>query len=200
MDVRLAIAVFACLVPGACADAGEAAPPDAAAEVAPEPEPDLLEWEPRSGDAAGEASDAAGDADGDAADTGPAAVFVVGTNPVHREDGVSDFVPVPDGGQVPVVVGDQGLYMVIVAVRTTGLLVSPVSVDAELRYAGHRIAEFEFEGIDLDPMEDGFDYLWDVFLAFEGTPFTGLPLELELDVVGADGKGVSLEQTIVPGW
>lgn len=191
MDRRLRIAfAFGLSLGSACY--GEA-PPDGIAAVAPVPEPeaDLLEWDPAVGDVAPALADAA---------AGPTPVFLVGTNPVLRDDGISDFVPVPDGGDVPVVVGSNGLFMVIFAIRTTGLLVSPVDVDAELRYNGKHVSDSQFVDIDLEPLEDGLDYLWDVFLPFEGTPFTGLSLELDLDIVGADGKGVSIEQTVVPSW
>ena len=124
---------------------------------------------------------------------------VAGTNGYGPDGAPTPFAPVADGGTMPIILGEQGLYMVIIAGQTSGIT-GPVVVDAELRYDNHHVASADDEVRELEPLVGaaaGAIGFRDVFLVFEGFPFTGLPMELKVQVVGTGGEQAKVKQAVI---
>ncbi len=95
----------------------------------------------------------------------PDGVYQIGINEQDAPP-PSTFELISDGAEVPVVLGSQGAWMVVGAVRTTAFEgTDKVSIIAELEDAetGERYARVKFRR----PLEDGADgyrYITDIFL------------------------------------
>lgn len=123
----------------------------------------------------------------------PAPSFAVGTNPF----GVSDparFVALEAGSEFRVEKGTQGAWMLVVAVRTAGMLTGDVDLEARLWAAGVDEGGVIRSGLRPIRAGDGYDYLYSLPLIVDGPELAGQGANL---VVKASGKlsGVA-EQTV----
>lgn len=119
--------------------------------------------------------------------------FTVGTNPF----GVSDpaqFVPLTEGAEFRVEKGTQGAWMVVVALRTAGMLTGEVDLEARLWVAGVDEGGVIRTGLKPVRAADGYDYLYSLPLIVDGPELAGQDASL---VVQASGKlSGSAEQTV----
>ncbi len=110
---------------------------------------------------AGEASDAPGGAD---AAGGSSPVLEVGTNTV----GEGDFVVLGGGSPLPVVLGEQGSWMLVVALRArdVGELVT-AHARVELEVGGALEAKVKVKHQPLDLEAEGWRYLRDIYVVLD---------------------------------
>lgn len=125
--------------------------------------------------------------------TVPAEV-ILGTN--ESFTGPETFVPFADGGEIPVVLGFQGSWMVVAALQTRGLLTSPIHFSCEAVIPEVSSASLQLAEQSLRDGQDGYFYYLDFFLdlgLFEA-PEDGLPITVTCTVT--DALDVSRELSV----
>lgn len=136
--------------------------------------------------------DAAGDA-GPSSWTVP--TFELGTNEQGKAT-PKDFVPLLAGDTLPVVVGPQGLSMVVLAFRTCGLYEPPLLLRARIATDDDAASgALDIARQKLNPAPDGLSYYYNFWLVVEnpdkaGGKFANIVLDVE------DAKGVTGSHTL----
>jgi len=93
---------------------------------------------------------------------GPALPMEIGT---RSADGT--FVPLHDGDTMPVVLGANGLNMVVTSLRASGINPRAPDPSVEVDVAGSAMAA-DIEGARVDMMDDGTGYvLWELRVPFQ---------------------------------
>lgn len=138
----------------------------------------------------------------DAADAPPEAepLFAVGTNPF----GVSSpaqFEALTDGGPLEVQLGSQGAWMVVLAVRTAGILSGKLDLEARLWVGGVDAGGVIRTGLQPVPGGDGYVYLYSLPLIVDGPEIAGSAANLVVDATGSGGgeAHASLELELTGG-
>ena len=172
----------ALLLAGCDSDAGGAALADAdtasaeSGEDAIQPAPDA--GEPLSD---GEAAD-------DAEATDPP--FVLGVN-ITGQSVPNSFSELPEGSDLLVEYGPQGLWMVVLAFKTKGLFEEPLLIKASVESQEMLQGEFTMTGQELLPGPGGYAYFYNFFLVVSDPHVAGSPGVITLSVT--DAAGYSLE-------
>ncbi|MEZ4265468.1 MAG: hypothetical protein R3F39_03745 [Myxococcota bacterium] len=123
----------------------------------------------------------------------PSPSFAVGTNPFGVSDS-AQFVALTEGAEFRVEKGTQGAWMVVVAVRTAGMLVGDIDLEARLWVDGVDEGGVIRTGLKPVRAADGYDYLYSLPLIVDGPEIAGSTATL---VVEASGKtSGSAEQTL----
>ena len=109
----------------------------------------------------------------------------------------SDFIPLEDGSELPIVLGHQGAWMVVLALRSDGLLVSPVDATVGIEAAGANLGEIYLVEQELDPELDGQDYLYDIWLIVADPSLSTYEAQVSVSVTDAEGFALSIERRVV---
>lgn len=127
-------------------------------------------------------------------DVGPTSwtvpTFELGTNEQGKAT-PKDFVPLLTGDTLPVVVGPQGLSMVVLAFRTCGLYEPPLLLRARIATEDDAASgALDIARQKLNPAPDGLSYYYNFWLVVEnpekaGGKFADIVLDVE------DAKGVT---------
>lgn len=132
-------------------------------------------------------------------DVGPSSwtvpTFELGTNEQGKAT-PKDFVPLLAGDTLPVVVGPQGLSMVVLAFRTCGLYEPPLLLRARIATDDEAASgALDIARQKLNPAPDGLSYYYNFWLVVEnpekaGGKFADIVLDVE------DAKGVTGSHTL----
>lgn len=156
-----------------------------------------------AGEDASTAADVGDDAtpDGsDPSDVAEAGAFEIGTNCV--EDATPQgFLPITEGGEVPLTWGVQGSWMVVMAFRTHDMFEGVFDVRAEITIDGRKVGEIWYEAQESFPGGDGWDYYYSLFLAIDlsDPPPRGTPAHVVMTVTDEDGTTATREHDVVIG-
>lgn len=130
--------------------------------------------------------DTVADADEDAQADVP---FIIGVNATGIED-TSLFRPLEDGGDLEIELGFQGLWMVVLAFKTQGLVEGLVTLFARVRTATDVLGEFGIAKQVLIRADDGFDYYLNLFLIVDSVEHAGKEAWVDLEAEDSDGDKV----------
>jgi len=133
-----------------------------------------------------ESADAGGDtpSTGDAEETDPS--FVLGVN-ITGQSTPSSFNALPEGEDLLVEYGPQGLWMVVLAFKTKGLFEVPLLIKASVESQGMLQGEFTMTGQELLPGPDGYAYFYNFFLVVSDPEVAGSPGIISFSVTDAAG-------------
>lgn len=124
--------------------------------------------------------------------------FIIGVNPTGIEDPTL-FVPLAEGGEVKIEFGFQGLWMVVLAFKTQGVVDGLVTLFAKVSTADETLGEFGIAKQVLTHADDGFDYYLNLFLVVNGEfgePHEYAGQEAWVELAAEDGDGQRVEGTI----
>lgn len=140
----------------------------------------------------------AADADQDAEARAPG--FELGSNP-QGANTPSAFTALGEGDPLEIVYGPQGLWMVVVAFRTRGLVDGPLSLDAEIRTASRSLGALSLIGQPTFPGPEGWRYHYNFFLVVDDPTATGQVATLAFSVQDGEGRRIdeALEVTLTGG-
>ncbi len=145
------------------------------------------------GEGAAPADEVSDDAKGDAA---VQETFVLGVN-VTGENKPAFFTPLPEGADLTVEYGPQGLWMVVLAFKTRDVFTGRLHLLAEIRADGKQLGLLEMGKQKLVPGGDGWDYYYNLFLVVEGADLDGQAAEITLQVEDEAGAKVALAHPVV---
>lgn len=97
----------------------------------------------------------------------PQGRFVLGQNPAGV-DSPRLFFPIEDGAVVDLQLGHQGLWMVVLAIQTSGVFAGTFDLEVEVEAEGGVIADQTLSRVRTIRWRDGNDYLLNWFIAVEG--------------------------------
>jgi hypothetical protein len=121
---------------------------------------------------------------------------VVGTH-VQWKRQPDDFVVLEDDGELPIVLGHQGSWMVVLAIRSDALLEGPVDLVIGIEAAGSLLGELQLVDQELDRELDGRDYVYDIWLIVADPSLSTYQAQISVDLVDASGAEMTLERTVV---
>jgi hypothetical protein len=139
-------------------DALPASPAAGDAEGASGPEPEL---EPASSEVATPETTASDTPP--AENTAPAAIFELGVNQTGQNQ-PKYFSPLPEGAELVVEYGPQGLWMVVLAFRTKGILDAPLTLDGSVWLGQTLLGQLKLAGQPIFPGPDGYGYYYNFYL------------------------------------
>jgi hypothetical protein len=89
--------------------------------------------------------------------------FVLGFHPAGAMT-PSQFSPLAEGSELEVVLGLQGLWMVVLSFKTCGFFNGPIDILGRVEVDGQSLGQLGLNEQTLVPEEDGFDYFYNFFL------------------------------------
>ena len=116
--------------------------------------------------------------------------FVLGVN-ITGQSVPNSFSELPEGNELLVEYGPQGLWMVVLAFKTKGLFEEPLLIKASVESQGMLQGEFTMTGQELLPGPGGYAYFYNFFLVVSDPQVAGSPGIITLSVT--DDAGYSLE-------
>ncbi|MCO4764389.1 MAG: hypothetical protein KC502_22955 [Myxococcales bacterium] len=142
--------------------------------------------------------DAAGsDGTSSAVDAGPTTLFELGTN-VTGKNTRKFYTPVPEGATLNVELGPQGLWMVVLAFKTKGLLTDPLFLSGGITVEGDDAAgQLALKKQKTILSDDGFRYYYNFWLVVKNDELpaphapkgvVGKKATITLELTGAKGK------------
>ena len=131
-------------------------------------------------------SSPASPADAEVADASPTPTLEVGTNEV----GEDDFTVLHDGSSLPVILGGQGAYMLVVAMRASEVEdLADAHVRVELDHEDALVAKVKVKHADLTHEGDGWTYLRDIYLIVDDhETLLGTDAVLRVELVTVDDE------------
>ena len=112
--------------------------------------------------------------------------FVLGVN-ITGQSTPSSFSALPEGEELLVEYGPQGLWMVVLAFKTKGLFEVPLLIKAAVESQGMLQGEFTMTGQELLPGPDGYAYFYNFFLVVSDPDVAGSPGVISFSVTDAAG-------------
>ena len=109
----------------------------------------------------------------------------------------SDFVTLEDGSELPIVLGHQGAWMVVLALRSEAFLEGPVDLSVGIEAAGTNLGELQLVEQDLDRELDGHDYIYDIWLIVADPSLSTYQARVSASVTDAGGRTFSIERQVV---
>ncbi len=107
-----------------------------------------------------------------------------------------DFIALEDGSELPIVLGHQGAWMVVLALRSDALLQSPVDVTVGIEAAGSDLGERYLVEQELDRELDGQDYLYDIWLIVADPSLSTHEATIRVAVVDASGLALTFQRHV----
>ena len=102
----------------------------------------------------------------------PDQAFAIGVNETGKNTPDS-FEELPEGGELLVELGAQGLWMVVLAFRTYGYFDAKVIIRATIEVGGESQGELALAKQKLAPGGDGWDYYYNFFLVVPDPALAG---------------------------
>lgn len=128
--------------------------------------------------------------DGASPDATASGEFILGVNPAGLNDPAT-FTALADGDDLVVEFGFQGLWMVVLAVKTRGVFTGELLLDAELRVDDAPRGTLALAGQRLASGGDGFHYYFNFFLVVDDPAIAGRPATVRFEA--SDGHGNARE-------
>ena len=118
----------------------------------------------------------------DALDTGEeAGPLTIGINPTGIED-PTRFEPLASGDELTIELGFQGLWMVVLALRTDAPVAGLVTIFARVETAEETIGEFSIPKQVISAADDGRYYYLNLFLVVSGPEHSGKEATVTVEV------------------
>lgn len=127
--------------------------------------------------------------------------FELGSNPQGRNDPTS-FVPLPDDdGELDIVLGPQGLWMVVLAFRTRGMLDGRLLLEATVDVGETQQGRLVLQDQPTFAGPEGWFYYYNFFLVVDDPTVTGQPATIAFKATDASGRVVerTLNANLVGG-
>ena len=121
--------------------------------------------------------------------------FELGSNP-QGANSPSAFTPLADGDPLEIVFGPQGLWMVVLAFRTRGLLDGPLALEADIATSRGPLGRLSLVGQPTFAGPEGWLYHYNFFLVVEDPTTAGLEATVRFSAVDAGGARVDLSHTV----
>jgi hypothetical protein len=121
---------------------------------------------------------------------------VLGTH-VQWKRQPDDFVVLEEGGELPIVLGHQGAWMVVLALRSDQRLEGPLDLVVGIEAAGALLGELQLVEQELDRELDGRDYLYDIWLIVADPSLSTYEAQISAELRDATGLEMTLELTLV---
>lgn len=121
---------------------------------------------------------------------------VLGTH-VQWKRQPADFVALEDGSALPIVLGHQGSWMVVLAVRSDQVLEGPVDLVVGIEAAGSQLGELQLVEQELDRELDERDYIYDIWLIVADPSLSTYEADISVALSDAAGVEMTLELTVV---
>ena len=125
--------------------------------------------------------------------TGPEPLLTLGTN-VPGASEYDSFEMLEDGDELEIVFGHQGLWMVVLAIRTEGLDADIADVQGDLHVEGDLVGSLSLKRQRLKVAADGSRYLLNFFLVLDTPSQGGAEGRVTLTVTPEDAQPFSLTQ------
>ncbi len=123
-----------------------------------------------------------------------AAALALGVNPPGAE-APHGFTEIPDGGVLPIVRGEQGLWMISLALRAPNPTHGTFALEVDLRDGDQPLATLQRSRQRFVVADDGYAYYYDAWLVFEGLFTTGAPVTLTVRCADSDGHVVAVTRS-----
>ena len=133
------------------------------------------------------------DTDAPDADAGPG--VSIGTHSQWKQQ-PDDFIALHDDSELPIVLGHQGLWMVVLAVRSFETLEGELDLVARIE-AANVIDEMMLINRPLDRELDGADYLYDIWLVVSDPSLASYQATVTLELTDSNGLEVVLERSVL---
>ena len=134
--------------------------------------------------------------DVDASD-GPVAGVLLGTHAQWKQQ-PDDFIALEDGSTLPIVMGHQGLWMVVLAIKSFETLSGELDLTARIA-AANVVDELMLINRPLDPELDGHDYLYDIWLVVSDPSLATYDATVTVEITDETGLELVLERQVVLG-
>ncbi len=108
-----------------------------------------------------------------------------------------DFVELHDQSELPIVLGHQGAWMVVLALRSFETLEGELDIVASIEAAGTSLGVLQLINRPLDRELDGADYLYDIWLIVSDPSLSTYDAFITVEVVDDNGLEITLERTVV---
>lgn len=101
-----------------------------------------------------------------------------------------------DGAPLEIVLGNQGLWMVVLGIRAHDTLVEPFTLQVTLVVGGSQQGEVTAAGQKLRRESDGRDYYYDIWLLVPDPTISSFDAELNVVLEGGDGVTWTIDQNV----
>ena len=108
-----------------------------------------------------------------------------------------DFSPLDEGSELPIVLGHQGAWMVVLALRSDAFLESPIDLKIGIEAAGSSLGELQLSDHDLDRELDGKDYDYDIWLIVADPSLSTYEATISLEVSDLSGRAAQIERRVL---
>lgn len=123
-------------------------------------------------------------------------VFELGTNTTGKST-PEHYKVLPEGAEINVELGPQGLWMVVLAFRTKKLLKPPMVLGGRVELEGELLGELKIAKQKLLPGPAGFSYYYNFFLVVAPEGVAGKTAVIAITVNDAEGPKVNLTHPVV---
>lgn len=131
---------------------------------------------------------------GDTNKDGP--VFILGTNKTGKST-PEFFKPVPENSELNVEFGPQGLWMVVLAFKTKGLLKPPMLLGGRVEMDGALLGELKLAKQKLLPGGDDHHYYYNFFLVVAPEGVAGKKAIITFTASDKDGEKVNIKHPVI---
>jgi len=106
------------------------------------------------------------------------------------------FIELRDDSELPIVLGHQGLWMVVLAVRSFEMLEGELDLIARIEAADTLLGELQLVNQALDPELDNHDYIYDIWLVVSDPSLATYTANLTVEIEDSNGLSMTLERTV----
>ena len=107
------------------------------------------------------------------------------------------FVPLSDGSELPIVLGHQGAWMVVLGLRNYEVLQGPLDIVARIEAAGSVQAEIYLVDRELDPELDHYEYIYDIWAVVSDPSLSTYPAIATLEIRDQTGTEVTIQHEVI---
>jgi len=107
------------------------------------------------------------------------------------------FRVLEDGSELPIVMGHQGLWMVVLALRSYETLEGGLDLVFRVDAADSTLGVLQLVEMTLDPELDGRDYIYDIWLLVSDPSLATYTAEVSVDIVDSNGLELTIERSVV---
>ena len=134
-------------------------------------------------------------ADTSAPDTDDGPAVALGTHQQWKQQ-PEHFIELRDDSELPIVLGHQGLWMVVLAVRSLETLEGELDIVARIESVDTLLGELQLVNQALDPELDGHDYIYDIWLVVSDPSLATYVANVTVEVEDSNGLAMTLERTV----
>lgn len=122
--------------------------------------------------------------------------FTLGVN-VTGKNQPQFFSPLPGGGELEIEYGPQGLWMVVLAFKTQGLLDGQLFIDGEIFVGDTLLGRLTLAKQQLAPGGDGYGYYYNYYLVVDDETTAGELATIHFFVMDGEGDEVKVVREVL---